>query len=503
MIPEGTMKTVYKLILKSYLGPMIMTFFIVTFVLMMNFLFRYIDELVGKGLDFAVIAELLLYASATMISLGLPLATLLASIMTMGDLGENNELLAMKCAGMSLPQILKPLIILMVFLSIGSFFAVNNLVPYSYQKIYALLNDIRKQSQRLEFKEGIFVNTLPDMSIRIDKNNQKTGLMEGILIYDTRNSSSNRREVKMMTTVADSGYIHLSDDRNYILITLFNGETNEENRDAEWSTKSTLQRHTFEIQHMVQSVDGFTMERSNDSLFSGMNQKTKNIRELSHDIDSLQHRVDSVVVALNDRFLSNGLLVYNREMAIDSLEQHRTKTENLLDSIALLDKEDRSKLVGTAYKKAVEARAQINYGEIDIKRDVSELYKHQTDWHKMLSLPVSILIFFLIGASLGAIIRKGGLGMPIVVSVTFFIVYYIVTIFGEKLSKEGTWGAFAGTWLSTIVLIPLAVFLVYKATNDSNLLNGDWYYHQIQKIKKFIQNIIQKLKKIRHERKRA
>ena len=492
------MKTMYKLILKSYLGPMILTFFIVTFVLMMNFLFRYIDELVGKGLSFSVVAELLLYASATMISLGLPLATLLASIMTMGDLGENNELLAMKCAGMSLPRITRPLIFLIILFSFGSFFVVNNLVPYSWQKIFALLYDIRKQSQSLEFKEGIFFNGLPDMSIRIDRKNQATGLMEGILIYDTSDRQGN-----MMTTVADSGYIRLSDDKNFILITLYNADTYEENRGSDWATNNTLRHHTSTLQNMMRPVDGFTMERSNDSLFININQKTMNISELTHNIDSLQHRVDSVVAELNNRFLASTLFIHNREMAIDSLVQHRVKVADLRDSIANLDEKQRIELIKLAQSSAANARTHINYNEFDTKNDVSELYKYQTDWHKMLSLPVSILVFFFIGSSLGAIIRRGGLGMPIVVSVTFFVIYYVITIFGEKLSKEGTWSAFAGTWLSTIVLIPVALFLVYKATNDSNLLNGDWYYHQIQKIKAFIITITEKIKNKRHERKQS
>ena len=491
------MKTMYKLILKSYLGPMFLTFFIVMFVLLMNFMFRYIDELVGKGLDISVILELMLYAMMTMISMGLPLATLLASIMTMGNLGENNELLAMKCAGMSFPKIIAPLSIVIVIFGIASFFAVNNLVPYSWSKIYALLHDIRRHSQSLEFKEGIFFNGLPDMSIRVDRKDEKTGLMEGILIYDVGNKAGSMR-----TTVADSGYIQLSDDKNYLLITLYSGQSYEENRGSGWAENSTLSHHIFDTQNMAQAVEGFTMERSDESLF--INQKTMNIKELTEKIDSLQHWVDSAVNQLSNQLLSSALFTYNREMAIDTLVQHRTQSVNLLDSIGLIqDEQNRALLVQNALSNATGAKTHINYDETSTKQNVSTLYKYKTDWHRMLSLPFSIIIFFFIGSSLGAIIRKGGLGMPIIVSVSFFIIYYIITIFGEKLSKEGTWGAFAGTWLSTFVLIPFAVFLTYKATNDSNLLNGDWYYHQIQRLKAFIKTFIDKFKNKRHERKQA
>lgn len=486
----------HKLILKSYFGPMFMTFFIVMFVLLMNFMFRYIDELVGKGLDFSVIAELMFYAGLTMISMGLPLATLLASIMTMGDLGENNELLAMKCSGMSFPQIIKPLSLVIIVFSVGSFFAVNNLVPYSWSKIYALLYDIRKQSQSLDFKEGIFFNGLPDMSIRIDRKHEESGLMEGILIYDTSDKKGT-----MMTTVADSGYIRLSDDKNFILITLFNGEMYEENRGTDWATNNTMEHHVFDLQNIAQSVEGFSMERSNESNF--VNQKTMNISQLTDTVAKLQYLVDSTVSQLNNQFLSNGLFVHNRQLAIDTLKDYRSKNIDLLDSIANLSTQERAKVVKAAMSSASGAKIHINYDETLTKQNVISLHKYKTDWHRMLSIPFSIIIFFFIGSSLGAIIRRGGLGMPIVVSVTFFIVYYVITIFGEKMAKEGTWSAFAGTWLSTIVLIPVAIFLTYKATNDSNLLNGDWYYHKIQKAKAFIKSSYGKLKNKGDERKRA
>ena len=216
------MKTVHKFILKSYLGPMVLTFFIVMFVLIMQFMWRYIDELVGKGLDTSVIFELMMYAAATLIPMGLPLATLLAAIMTMGNLGENYELLALKSAGMSLPRIMKPLTIVIGIIAVASFFVANNLVPYSTKKIYALIYDIRQQKQSIEFKDGIFFNGIDNMSIRVDKQHPETKLLTDILIYDTRDLNGN-----MTTTLADSGYIRLSDDKKYLLVTLYNGQTYE------------------------------------------------------------------------------------------------------------------------------------------------------------------------------------------------------------------------------------------------------------------------------------
>ena len=221
------MKTIDKFILKSYIGPMILTFFIVSFIFLMNFLWRYIDMLVGKGLAFSVILELMWYATAINIPMSIPLATLLAAIMTMGNLGENNELLAMKSAGISLPRIMAPLIVLVIFISIGSFFASNNLVPYAWKQMNMLIYDIDRQKQTIEFKDGTFFNGIDDMSIRVGHQDKNTGLLTEVLIYDTRNTG---RDGTMSTTIADSGYIRLSDDKKYLLVKLYNGERYETTR---------------------------------------------------------------------------------------------------------------------------------------------------------------------------------------------------------------------------------------------------------------------------------
>lgn len=208
------LKTIHKLVLKAYLGPLLVTFFIVIFVLMMNFVWRYIDELTGKGLDAGVIIELIAYATTNMIPLGLPIIMLLAAIMTMGNLGENFELLAMKSAGMSIMQIMKPLIWVVIFMSIGSFFLINNLVPYANKKMTSIIIDIRRQKNVMEFKDGLFFKVNDDMSIRVEKQDPETGLLHNVLIYDNNSSGS------MTTTMAESGYIRLSDDKQFLNVTL-------------------------------------------------------------------------------------------------------------------------------------------------------------------------------------------------------------------------------------------------------------------------------------------
>ncbi|MBS6459942.1 MAG: LptF/LptG family permease [Alistipes sp.] len=467
------MKTIHKLVLKAYLGPMFMTFFIVIFVLMMNFVWRYIDELVGKGLDAGVIIELIMYATVNMIPMGLPLAILLATIMTMGNLGENFELLAMKSAGMSLPRIMQPLIIVVGLISIGSFFIVNNLVPYANKKMLSIIYDIRQQNQALEFQDGLFFNGIDDMSIRVEKQDPTTKLLRGVLIYDNRSSNGN-----MTTTIADSGYIRLTDDKKYLLVTLYNGETYEQTRNNQWYTKSTLRHHKFDRQDGKIPMSGFDFERSDENLFSN-NSQTKNINELQHAIDSLDTTVGNITTTAYTPLLREQIFVRDPDAVTppDSIHIDRSGMGEIyvIDSIAKADVRTRSRIWNGARQSAKNSRNMFSFDESTSKEALNQLYRSKNEWHRKLALPVSIMIFFLVGAPLGAIIRKGGLGMPIVISVIFFVIYYIISISGEKLAKEGTWNSFFGMWISSLILAPIAVYLTYKATNDSALLDVDWY----------------------------
>ncbi len=477
------MKTIHRLVLKSYLGPMILTFFIVMFVLMMNFVWRYIDDLVGKGLSAGIIIELMSYAMVNMIPMGLPLAMLLAAIMTMGNLGENYELLAMKSAGMSLPKIMKPLIYLVTLVAIGSFFVINNLVPYANKKMYSTMYDIKQQKQTIEFQDGLFFNGIKDMSIRVGHQAPETGLLTDVLIYDNQAMNGN-----MTTTVADSGYINLSDDKRFLLVTLFHGERYEQTRNPQWYSKSKLNHYTFDQYKSSFPVDGFSMERSDADNFN--NSTTKNIRELQHEIDSLEVQVNSATTRSYEPLLREQLFSKDPTVMIlpDSLLIDRSGFRRIaaLDSISQLGVRDKDKLWSQARTHAKSSRNMFSFDETQAKDALNKLYRSKVEWHRKISLPVSIMIFFLIGAPLGAIIRKGGLGMPIVISVIFFVFYYIISISGEKMAKEGSWEAIYGMWISTFILTPIAIYLTYKATNDSSLLDVDWY---VGKWKKFSERL--------------
>ncbi len=467
------MKSIHRLVLKSYLGPMILTFFIVMFVLMMTFVWRYIDELVGKGLDAWIIIELMSYAMVNMIPLGLPLSLLFAAIMTLGNLGENYELLAMKSAGMSLMRIIEPLIYVVFVVSIGSFFIVNDLVPYANKQMYSIIYDIRRQKQVIEFKDGLFFNGIENMSIRVGEQDPKTKLLRNILIYDNRKTNGD-----MTTTVADSGYIRLSDDKEMLLVTLFNGHTYDQTRSSNWYNKSELGHNTFDKQYGALPMEGFSMgERTDANSFRGS--QTLTISELKGDIDSLGLLVNQSMVQSYEPLLKQQIFAEDHSVLLlpDSLKVDKTGMKGVfvLDSIDKLDLRAKQKVWSSARRQAKISRNMFSYDEENTKAGLKRLYLSKVEWHRKLSTPISIIIFFLIGAPLGAIIRKGGLGMPIVISVIFFVIYYIISLTGEKMAKEGTWDALAGMWISAYILTPIAIYLTYKANNDSAIFDRDLY----------------------------
>ncbi|MEG1611324.1 MAG: LptF/LptG family permease [Alistipes sp.] len=486
------MKTIHKFILKSYLGPMILTFFIVMFVLMMNFMWRYIDELVGKGLSIDIIAELICYAMANMIPMGLPLAMLLAAIMTMGNLGENYELLAMKSAGMSLPKIIQPLMIIVSAIAVGSFFIANNLVPAANKKLFSMQYDIRNQKQVIEFQDGLFFNGIENMSIRVGHQDPDTKLLTDVLIYDNRDVNDNMR-----TIVADSGYIRLSDNKRFLMVSLYHGQNYEQTRNSQWYSNSALTHNTFDKQDMSIPMAGFAMERTDENGFSN-NSQTKNINELEIAIDSLEKIVNSATTRSYEPLLKDN--IFSEDITVlplpDSLMKDKSNFRDCLfvDSLAPLAMRDKADIWMQARNMSKNSRAMFAFDETSAKDALNQLYRSKIEWHGKWSLPVSILIFFLIGAPLGAIIRKGGLGMPIVISVIFFVIYYIISITGQKFAKEGTWEAVYGMWLSTFILAPVAAYLIYKATNDSSLLDTDWYIIKYKAFKDWSSRRMSKIK---------
>lgn len=465
------MKTIDKFILKSYLGPMIATFFIIMFILLMNVLWRYIDDLVGKGLPFTAIVEMLFFMTSTLLPLGLPFATLLAAIMTMGNLGGSNELLAFKAAGVSLFRIMRSVIVVASLISVLSFFIINNYVPYSFQRVANLLYDIKNQRQEIKFNDGVFFNGIPNISIRVGTQDPKTTLIKDVLIYDTRNAN------KTTTIVADSGYISLIDDNKYLKIILYNGQNYEDTRNYNWYTNPALSHHIFDKQEILMELEGFSFEKSDKDISSDMSE-AKTIGELSSDIDSLGTLANISIIRLKDEMLREYIYASDTSIINHSDSIRRVGRSFLLNDLSIdtLKTEVKETIFEQAVQKLGNMKMRSQMGHSDISSSTIMLYRSMAEWQRKFTLPISVFIFFLIGAPLGAIIRKGGLGVPIIIAVLFFVIYYVISLSAEKMVKDGAWSPWLGMWLPSMILFPVAIFLTYQAATDSKLLNLDAYY---------------------------
>ncbi len=499
------MKRLHIFILKSYIGPLILTFFISLFLLLMQFLWKYIDDLVGKGLEFSVIAELLTYTSASLVPMALPLAILLASLMTFGNLGENYELLALKSAGVSLQRIMFPIIILVVLLSVGAFYFANNVLPYSNLKMKSLLWDVKRQRPELTIKTGVFYSGIPNFNIRINEKDPKTNLLKDIQIYDHREKRGN-----IKVTIADSGYMKMTADEKNLLLILYNGYSYnelEDNRRRNRNKTYPHRREEFNEQRIVIELEGYGLQRTDENLFKS-GYSMMNLKQLEHVQDSLQRELN----AFHDKY-SDNLIRGNYFRKRDYIRNMRTKREMEttmrdsansgdsmqnetiqnpekdkqvhldIDSIyASLSGSDQSRIISQALSFARTTSSYVDNSNLNMSARIKRLTRHKIEWHRKFTLAFACFIFFFIGAPLGAIIRKGGLGMPVIISVLFFILYYIITITTEKFARENLISPFAGMWMASFILLPAGVFLTYKATTDSVILNMDTYVNFFKKI---------------------
>lgn len=471
------MKKLDLFVLKSFLGPFIMTFLIVLFVLVMQFLWLYIDELVGKGLSLGVIFEFLGWGSATLFPLALPLATLLASIMTMGSFGENNELLAMKAAGIPLLRILAPLMVLSVFISIAAFFASNNLIPVAYEKIYTLRDDIGKTKEEIKIPTGIFYNGIDGYTLRVVSRDEND-MMHNVMVYDHSKGNGN-----VSLTVADSGKINMSTDKTSLTFTLYNG-TNYEEDNTLSSKDSTysLQKINFEMQQVVIPLKNYAFKKSDNSKY-GNETMTKGLAQLREDRDSLSIRHEKNLNTQIRKAIFTDDLRYAYQMDTSRKTAEKYSRSICPDSLFKwknLEEEH------TAYKQAITQLDQqitnVKYFPQDIQAIAYPLRRTILESFRKFTLSIACLIFFFIGAPLGAIIRKGGLGTPVIVSMFFFVIYWVVDISGKKLANDGAITPFIGAFISTFVLFPMGAFLTWKSTKDSALFNADSYIAFFKKL---------------------
>jgi lipopolysaccharide export system permease protein len=485
-------KKLHLLVIKSFIGPFILTFFFVIFILLMQFLWKYIDDLIGKGLEWNVISEFLLYTSASLVPMALPLAVLLASLMTFGNLAENLELLAFKSSGISLVRIMAPVMVISATIAIGAFMFANYVMPVTNLKMRSLLYDIQQQRPELTIKPGVFDNTLEGYSIRIGSRDSKTSLLKDILIFDHTKKQGNIR-----VTVADSGYMRMSADEKHLLLTLYNGHTYEEMQKQKKEKKHIKsyphQREHFEHQDLIIEMTGFGLNRTDENLFRNAFSML-NIDQLHHFEDSLSMDLDTI---LNDfhNIIEKTLVDKPKTMLIkrsrilpDSVKAAMDRDTMMIEQLHLdtlfaqLSKLEQRRAITQAitYARSNKSITKSNAGTNEWK--ISKLRRYQIEIQRKYTLSLLCLIFFFIGAPLGAIIRKGGLGMPVIVSVLLFLIYYVISMTGEKFVREDILHPFVGMWISTFILIPISILLTYKAANDSVIMNVETYFIWVKKL---------------------
>ena len=482
------MKKLYRYITKSFIGTFIFTFFIVIFILIMQFLWLYVDDLVGKGLEWGILAELFFHTSITFIPMALPLALLLASLMCFGNFGEHYELVAMKASGISMWRVMRPLVWFSLGLSLFAFFISNSIIPVATLKAKTLLFDVRKQKLAFDIKEGTFYRDLDNYIIYVDKKGADGSRIYGVKIYD---HTDRLGCTKLMT--ADSGLMELSPNQRCIVFTLYNGfNYTDVTTDDNYKIKRPFERMSFKQEQIKFSLKDFDMTRTDEEMYKSY-QQMMNIRQLSHSLDSLQRRQ----VEKQDLFTTGFI---NRWSNYSSLNADQGMVDNRAqtigqDSVAEASPKvlswpllgnysgaERASILELAVGSARNAKDNVSFNRADFKSHDENIKKHKKEWHKKFTLSIACIIFFFIGAPLGTIIRKGGLGLPVVISVLFFVVYYVISTVGERMAVFGDMNMFLGVWLSSLVLLPIGLFLTFKATTDSALLDADSWKKAFKKL---------------------
>lgn len=467
-------------ILKNFLMLFAGTFFICLFIFIMQFIWRYIDDLVGKGLSWDILAEFLFYASLTLVPMSLPLAVLLASLISFGNMGERMELLSMKAAGIPLIRILLPIMMVTLLVCGGSFFFQDRIQPRATRQLATLLWSMRQKSPELEIPEGIFYSDIPGYSIFVQKKDTETGMLYGVMIYSTESGYD-----KMEIVLADSARLQSTADQKYLKLTMHEGERF---KDMDSQTGNMLQanipymRETFHTEEVLIPFDAnFNMMDAN--LFNG-DAQTKELSRILSGIDSLDHVSDSLGQHIRNvtrrQYLKGA---FPRECKDSAALMARVAGQEPLDSTyAHLSPDQRKTVIKTAMSTAQSTQAEFDYRGMTTESTNMTLRRHHMEARKKFTNSLACLIFFFIGAPLGAIIRKGGLGVPVVVSVLVFIFYYIINAGGEKMAKTGEWSVWFGIWLSSMVLAPIGIFLISKANKDSVVFNIEGYQNFFKRL---------------------
>ncbi len=460
------MKKLDRFILISFIGPFITVLAVSVFVLMMQFLWLYIDELVGKGLSLSVILEFMMWGGCTILPLALPLSTLLASVMTIGSMAEHGELIAIKSSGVSVMRIFAPLIAASAIISVGAFFAGNNLVPKAYNEIFTLRDDIGRTKDEIKIPPGIFYDGIDGYILRVDETDKETGMMYGVMVYDHTAHKGN-----VTLTMADSAIIKMSKAKDYLIFTMYNGDNYQE--DNTWNYRDTTfkeDRISFERQELVISLKNYAFEKSDSSRF-GDQAKSMKLSQLHAQQDSLNRKVE----ATHDKHYAQ--LYASRDLVFRSqLDTSKALPEAVYSNEEFMVWKD-IKAEIAALTRAIENCSSITADLAGMSRDAYEhlFYLRRTDLeiYKKYAQALACLILFFIGAPLGALIKKGGLGINLIVSALMFVLYWVVDISGTKLARDGALVSYVGVFLSAVVLTPIGILLCDRAAHDSDVFNAD------------------------------
>ncbi len=494
----------------------------------MQFLWKYIDDLVGKGLQWYVIAQLLFYASSTFVPLALPLSVLLSSLMTFGNFGERYELVAMKSAGISLRNTMKPLVFTAILISVGAFYFSNDVLPVANLKMRALLYDVREQKPAVSIMEGVFYNGIEDYVIRVGSKEKDGKTINNVIIFDHTDRMGNNN-----MTLAERGTMEFTEDKRFLIFNLYNGVNYLEDLNSrKKEERRPLQRTTFKEQYVRIDLSEFALTRTSEEFFKG-NYTMLNLHQLNIVYDSLRRNLnknnekfskkftrdflfyysnsgkprskkENKIIKNNVQVLKNNLLSeainqpskFNSQQTIISVSQDsvykQIKDQKIKENIiANFDKKEQFGIIETAIEISRRAKENIFFENMDIINKVKIINRHLVEYHRKFTLSIACLICFLIGAPLGAIIRRGGFGLPVVVSVLFFLFYHVISIIGEKFAKESVFPVYIGMWISTFVMLPIGALIAYKAITDSPILDAEIWTRFFKKL-----YLIRKEKKI-------
>ena len=462
------------LVMKAFIGPFAATFFITLMVLVMQFFWLWIDDFVGKGLSTGLILEFIWYQSAVLVPLALPLAVLLSSLMTFGNLGETYELVAVKSAGISLLRFMRPLFVVVLFICGIAFLFGNYIIPVAVLKSRTLLGDIVYAKPAFDLKEGIFYDKIGGFAIKVGEKEKNDSVIKDIIIYEQSGGLQDN------FIVATDGIMRVSDDKRFLEFNLRNGWRYQE-RGSPGSVNTEFIRLGFKEYNKQFDLSTFQFQRSADSAYSG-NWRVKSMKQLNRYIDSVNRRHSQIDKKVeNEVFAGVSFTNYmDSNVTVPSIEKVTAKSFDDLIPDSIMQAVH-SRVSGRVNSMQLSNSTLLTQFDTEQK----ELRRHEIEWHRKISLSLACLVLFLIGAPLGSIIRKGGLGNSMIASIAFFMLFYFVSNTGEKFAKEGEWTPFMGMWLSTFVLVPVGIFLTYKALHDSQLFNKEFYYRSWRRFRAY------------------